>query len=266
MTTQITDHVAEALTRLKEQFKGQANYIALLEALIAPCQDIEDAFWSLLTERFLDTAVGAQQDIIGKIVGQPRNGLSDDDYPAYLRARIATNRSNGLVEDLIRITQLIVDDDNVTVVVDQQYPAAVVVRIEDTAAVDATTDALISFLRQAKAGGVRLILEYTTHATEPFVFATAAFLNGSHLAGVTTLTVDSTEGFPDTGSLIIDEGLADEETRSYTGKTATTFTGLTATSNAHSANAPVVWDDGIDNGLGDSSDANVGGYLGGAKE
>lgn len=243
MTTQITNHVAQAKARLKEQFKEKTKYVALLEALVAPCQDIEDALWQLFSERWIDTAVGDQLDNLGTVIGQDRAGLSDDNYRAYLRARIAANKSNGTVEDLIRITELIVNDEAAHIVVEQQFPAAVVVKVEDAAASVATSDALIAFLKLAKAAGVRVILEYWGHATEPFSFAKSTFLNGSHASGLTTLTVDSTAGFPEAGSLYLAQGTALAETRAYTGKTATTFTGITALTNTHADNTQVAWAD-----------------------
>lgn len=59
-------------------------------------------------------------------------------------------------------------------------------------------------------------------------------LNGSFAAAGTTMTVDSTNGFPSSGYL----GLGAEKV-TYTGKTSTTFTGCSGTSTAHSDDDPV---------------------------
>lgn len=48
------------------------------------------------------------------------------------------------------------------------------------------------------------------------------YLNGNHTSGVTTITVDDTTSFPSSGYATIDT-----EIFSYTGKTGTTFTGVT---------------------------------------
>jgi hypothetical protein len=68
----------------------------------------------------------------------------------------------------------------------------------------------------------------------------STLLNGDHLAGATTITVDSTAQFPARGYVVIDA-----EIISYTGKTATTFTGCTrgddgTTAAAHSDNTSVL--------------------------
>lgn len=45
--------------------------------------------------------------MIGRVVGQDRLGLSDDDYRSYVRARVAAHRSTGTFEDLIKVVSLV---------------------------------------------------------------------------------------------------------------------------------------------------------------
>ena len=82
-------------------------------------------------------------------------------------------------------------------------------------------------------------------------------LNGSINNSVTTITVDSTTGFPTTGIILIDQELI-----LYTGKTSTTFTGCTrgadgTTAAAHDDNA-VVYSATTFNGWGQSADNTPG--------
>jgi hypothetical protein len=154
-----TDHVADALERLPEQFRSDENVIALLTALVRPAQELETALQALLLERSVSTAEGTQLDIIGKLVNQSRNGLADDVYRRYIRARIKANRSNGTVEDLIRVAVLVIDDVDARIVVDQQGTAGVVVQVADITVDDDLADAIILFLRLAVSAGVRVILE-----------------------------------------------------------------------------------------------------------
>ncbi len=158
--TQITDHTAAALARLPQQFKDKPKLAAFISALVDPIQDLENAMWQLLTERAISTAVGAQLNAIGLIVNQPRIGLSDDAYRRYLRARIAVNRSDGVDENLIRISRLILNDTDATLEIDNQGPAAVVVRIGSVSITSELAEILNSFLQDAKKSGVRLIVEY----------------------------------------------------------------------------------------------------------
>ncbi len=62
------------------------------------------------------------------------------------------------------------------------------------------------------------------------LLGTAATLNGSHNSSITTITVNSTTDYPTSGTLIISN-----EIMTYTGTTATTFTGVTRGQNGTTA-------------------------------
>ena len=66
--------------------------------------------------------------------------------------------------------------------------------------------------------------QYSDYATSVTINAGSATttLNGAITDSATTLTVNSTTEFPSAGTLIIDA-----ENMTYTGSTATTFTGVT---------------------------------------
>jgi len=137
-----------------------------LAALLTPFQALEDAFQQLRTERSIDNAVGAQLDAIGKIVGRARQGVTDDEiYRRYVRAQIVTNKSDGLIDDMLTLADLIVFDDDATYVLDNQGACAFVLRVEGIVLDDDIADVLIAFLRRAAAAGVRPILEW--HAADP---------------------------------------------------------------------------------------------------
>ncbi len=71
---------------------------------------------------------------------------------------------------------------------------------------------------------------------DPFDYVLTTQLDGALSGGETTITVDSTAGFnADGGTIKID----DEQDITYTGKTATTLTGVSNVSSAHSDNATV---------------------------
>src|SRR5690242_14038772 len=124
-------------------FEGN-NTEKLVATLATPFQSIENMLQQLLTERSIDTAVGAQLDVIGRIVGQPRNGLDDESYRRYCRARIATNNSEGVMENLITVTDLIVYDDDAYYQIDNQGVACVVLRIQDLSITEDLADIIIS--------------------------------------------------------------------------------------------------------------------------
>lgn len=146
---------------------AENNIAKLLRAWMTAFQELEDATQQVLALRTVDVATGAQLDVIGKLVGQPREGVSDDElYRRRVRARILVNRSTGLISDVLAIADLIVYDDDARYVVDNQGAAAYVLRVEDVATTDDVADLLVAFLRDATAAGVRPILEYSPSAPE----------------------------------------------------------------------------------------------------
>jgi len=89
----IVSYLEEARSRTTEQFKydptdnsGAVIFDKYLQLLIAGSTELQEVFRQLMQERSLDTAVGAQLDIIGEIVGQPRELIDTAliDYFAYL--------------------------------------------------------------------------------------------------------------------------------------------------------------------------------------
>lgn len=140
------------------------NIEQLLGAILAPAQDVENALQQMALYRFVDTAEGAQLDIIGRIVGQEREGLTDTDYRRYIRARIAANNSNGTIEDVLTVAFLVVYDNTLDYIVDNQGVACLVLRIENGTLTDNLANILIKFLGNTVSAGVRVILEYSTVA------------------------------------------------------------------------------------------------------
>lgn len=138
------------------------NIEKLLACLVSPVTALEDALQQLKSERFVDTAVGAQLDIIGKLAGQLRLGLDDDTYRRYIRARIAANNSDGTVEDILTVADLIVYNTAAYLHAENQPIATVVLKVENAAVTEALANILIAFLKDSVSGGVRVILEYSS--------------------------------------------------------------------------------------------------------
>ncbi len=66
------DHKVLAESRLATQFKESTNFINYIKTLLVEANSLEEVYQDLLTERWVDTAVGINLDILGVIVGQPR--------------------------------------------------------------------------------------------------------------------------------------------------------------------------------------------------
>ena len=264
-----TTHNTEALARLAEFIKGKPNIAALLNVFTLSVQDLEDTEFSLFTDRILPNAVGEQLNVIGRIVGQPRLEADDPTYRLRLAARIAANRSRGVPGDIYRVFFALLGSAAELQII-PEFPAGFDLRINNPAVDPAVVPLLSGFLKDSRGAGIRAILEwFETSETDTFSFALSATLTEvltGPVAGA-TVGVSTTVGFPDSGTLRFFEGLANEFSASYTGKTPVHFTGVTVVG-VHTAGIGdlFILFESIDNGFSDSGDTSVGGAFSGAIE
>ena len=261
------DHVRTGLSRLCLQFRSanpmdepeqRTNMEKLLAVLLAQFNDLELALQQLIQLRGLPTATGIYLDEIGKLLDQPRGELVDEDYRRYLFARVATNKARGRRRNLIKVAKLILNDSSARIVITTSGPAAFLVQIESTLVPDALAAVLLDFLAAATAAGIRLgLLSSPDLLADQFALGTAAYATaGGYTAGQGTITVDDTSNFPVIGSLIVDEGTANEEEIDYAGTTATTFTLLSPLVNNHVIRTAVALvEPSTGKGLGDVTEA-----------
>lgn len=151
---------------------SQTKVQKFLGAIVGPFQTLEDAAQQCIFDRGVNTAVGAQLDTIGKIVGIPRNGVTDDEiYRRLIRAQISSNKSDGLIEDMLTITDLVVFDPAATYVLDNTGVAAFVLKVEGVVLTFELAEFLMRFLRRAVSAGVRIIMEFWQEPeTDMFTF------------------------------------------------------------------------------------------------
>lgn len=113
--------VALALSRVIKQYQNSPLFLAYLEALIAPWQNVEDALRQVELITDIDLSEGAQLDVLGDLVGIKRTvpngalvGLSlvdviatDEEYRVLIKARSFKNNSKGNPEDIITALKLL---------------------------------------------------------------------------------------------------------------------------------------------------------------
>jgi hypothetical protein len=115
----------EAISRLAGQFQDKPKLKAMMEAIVGPLDDVLADLDALKTQRWIDTAIGAQLDGCGSIVGETRKGRGDDEYRAAIKFRVFVNVSTGTPADIQEaISYLIGGDDRQYLEV---YPATVLV-------------------------------------------------------------------------------------------------------------------------------------------
>lgn len=173
--TRATGIYEEMLSRLPSQFRDKPRIAAILFALAEQLAGNEDDLWRVLEGGYIDNATGHDLDVLGQIVGQPRNGQLDDEYRRFIRARIKTNRSDGKIEQLLTIALLVLGG-TATVELREYYPSAIEVEIDSV-----TVDPYIlwkDFLHRAKGAAKTLQLIYSESANS------ASLLFGSFYDGV----------------------------------------------------------------------------------
>lgn len=126
------NHIEEGLALLISQFKEKDNIEALLTAFLTQIQELEDVASSLITDRTISSAVGEQLNILGRIVGQPREGRDDDTYRLWIQARILINRSSGTAEEIYTVLKLLTQQlDEGSFKIADEYPARFVITLYD---------------------------------------------------------------------------------------------------------------------------------------
>ena len=123
---------------LTSEYQNAPNLKAFLQMMLQKFQDICQCQVSLDTAFDVDSAVGAQLDVIGVIVGagrtvpfQPSGGISpvldDATYRVFLKATAAINQWNGLLDSLYSIWQTIFPGGIIIIADNQDMTAAILV-------------------------------------------------------------------------------------------------------------------------------------------
>lgn len=106
---QIKNHFERAISLLVAQFQEKlpdgslTNFQTLIKILIKPAQDLEDVKWQLKTERWLQTSVGKQLDLLAELFNLSRNiGETDEDFRERIIFQIFILKSSGTPEEIIK--------------------------------------------------------------------------------------------------------------------------------------------------------------------
>lgn len=177
------DHEARAFSRLAQQYRDKPKIAAVLSILAGQCQELEVVFQQLLTLRTLETATGAQLDVLESLLGQPKLFADDATRRLYLRARILLNSYSGTPDQLLNVF-LTVLAAPLTVELQEYFPASLVVRITSAALTADLAVIMAAFLQSAKDAGVGANLEWSLSApADTFRFDAGPGWDVGHLAG-----------------------------------------------------------------------------------
>lgn len=171
----VRDHVAEALARLPQQFRGTVDKPTveerLLKCLVKPFQTFADIAEQVRTLRTIEDAEGVTLSMIGGLVGQPPVDVDEDTFRIFVRSRIRANRSSGMGDEVLRIARLVLSAYLATppvaaagtlrIVASRRSRASYVLSIEN-ADVPWSLAAILaqSFLEEVTGTGIRGVLEF----------------------------------------------------------------------------------------------------------
>lgn len=200
----IDNHTERMLDRLPAFMRDKPRVEAVIRAFGVQVQIIEQFFWDLFYYAMIDNAEDHALDLLGAVVREARQGWEDAEYRRYIRARIRVNKSDGKIEQLIKIARLLygLTDDQVSyesggaafryVQAREYYPAALEIELGFNA--DYLDNEYVNrgFLQKAKAGGVSLHFVVRENS-----LATSLMFDDSY--GGFTATADQRPGYTTDG-------------------------------------------------------------------
>lgn len=178
-----TDHETTGLLNRIGIYKEEQSPVleAILKSYLPQIQAIEDAAMDVLNLRWPDTAEGEQLNVLGRIVGEQRQGRGDAAYASAIQARIKINRSSGTRPELITILELLTSN---SFHFENTPPAAFVVWMAG-AMTDDEASYLALALGDAQLAGVNGQLVYHNEATDVLTL------------GDSTLSTSTSQGLAD---------------------------------------------------------------------
>jgi len=93
------NHEELAISRLATEYRESTNLINYIKTLLAESDNLEQVYQDIYCLRWIDTAFGAQLDVIGEIVGQPRELVNASLLYYFGFFDFPTAQSFGTVDD-----------------------------------------------------------------------------------------------------------------------------------------------------------------------
>ena len=116
MTTYIVDHAKRALALLGSKVRSVEYVEEIVRALANEVQVLEDAIYDVAISRSVEGAYGAQLDLLGNLVGEPREGLTDILYRRFIAGAIQVRRSTGTGPQIIELVRTLTGSTDVRLI------------------------------------------------------------------------------------------------------------------------------------------------------
>lgn len=104
----IDDHVQAAKDTITAK-RRTLRVLAIVAAMTRPAQLIEDTILNLRGQLALESATGGWLDRLGRVVGERREGATDQVYRRFIAARLVINASEGSIEEILQIGRLLAE-------------------------------------------------------------------------------------------------------------------------------------------------------------
>ena len=158
---EIASHCDLAVDRLATEWRGLPKIEDWLCVFADACQRLEVALSTVLQYRSLDTARGVQQDRIGELDGEAREGRGDPDYRRFLKAGALVVASHGRPEELLEILVTLDNGFDVSAVhLLPRYPAGLIMTCKVPPGAYRLGESFARVLRRAVPSAVRLVLHF----------------------------------------------------------------------------------------------------------
>jgi hypothetical protein len=158
--------VNEGLSLLLEQFRDSEVLKGLVSSSLKQLDLLESEILAARESMSLENAPRFMLERIAKIVGQECSGFDTETLRLWIRARIAVNRSQATIEDLIRILRILGGQD---VAVEIREHPEIAFTVFPKVVLTHKPKSVLAIIDDAKPLGVRAYLQYATN-TPVFTF------------------------------------------------------------------------------------------------
>lgn len=148
------DAIQTALRKIYAQVTSQTEWEALYRVIGTIGDDLEAVQTAIQTQTDPQTATGWSLDELGRGVGKPRNGLSDDEYRLAVMARGAALVGDGTIDSILGVLDVLAVADGATIA--ELWPAKIKAYLAGTFTLSELA-VILAGLRDVVADGVGVV-------------------------------------------------------------------------------------------------------------
>ena len=117
--------MSKAQDLLLYQWQKSKKINGLVISFAKSIQEIFDMVQTLKNGQFITQAFGERLDVLGTMVGQPRNSMPDEEYALWIKVKIRLNLNCGTLPEMLDILFILLG--NTEVVIKEYYPNNIII-------------------------------------------------------------------------------------------------------------------------------------------